>query len=127
MMSDLSGENPKRELASLDRLLTEVSGTTAMPSDDLMARVLADAAVEQANLLFRVHEPQGSLWSQIGAAIGGWPALGGLAAAGVAGLWIGIAPPSAVETFAADLLGTNETVDVIGDGFTAIFEDANDG
>lgn len=39
---------------------------------------------------------------QMLAAIGGWPAMAGLATAGVAGLWIGIAPPAAL----ADVAGT---------------------
>ena len=31
-------------------------------------------------------------------AVGGWPALGGLLTAGLAGLWLGIAPPAGMET-----------------------------
>lgn len=34
------------------------------------------------------------LWQQFTSAVGGWPALGGLAAASLSGLWIGLAPPS---------------------------------
>ncbi len=38
------------------------------------------------------------LWGQFSAAIGGWPALGGLAVASLTGLWIGVAPPAFVST-----------------------------
>lgn len=64
----------------------------------LNAAILADAAREQAG--FRAARPERAvrqpLWRQLIEAVGGWPAMGALAAASAAGLWIGIAPPSFV-------------------------------
>jgi hypothetical protein len=61
------------------------------PSDALMARVLADAEALQP----RSAPPPRSdgAWAEVWRLLGGWPAAAGLAAAGVAGLWIGAAPP----------------------------------
>lgn len=50
-------------------------------------------------------------WSQLIATIGGWPALAGLATAGVAGLWIGAVPPAMLQTLASDLTGAAETTE----------------
>ncbi len=65
----------------------------------LTARMLADAARVQADQA--TPAPQrptgrdavaGRLW-QLVRALGGWPAMGGLAAACAAGVWLGVAPP----------------------------------
>lgn len=69
--------------------------------EKLQAAILQDAAAVQMQ---RIQQETAvvpgrapgivRLWRQFSNAIGGWPALGGLAAAGVAGLWIGLAPPA---------------------------------
>lgn len=65
----------------------------------LLQRIAADAdRVGRAHR--RVARPSAGrrgLLAQVVRAIGGWPALGGLASAGAAGLWLGFAPPAAVE------------------------------
>jgi hypothetical protein len=43
-------------------------------------------------------------------AVGGWPALSGLAAATVAGVWVGVAPPTSVEDWTAALVGDELSV-----------------
>ncbi len=68
----------------------------AAPEADLMARVLADAEAEaegreRAGPAPRPPAPQGIL--QMLKAVGGWPALAGLAATTAAGVWIGFALP----------------------------------
>lgn len=83
----------------------------ALPAE-LRARMLADAAQVQAGFARRPGTqrpgtqrtgpqrtgPQrrrgAGRWRAALAALGGWPALGGLAAASAAGLWIGLAPPA---------------------------------
>jgi hypothetical protein len=81
------------------------------PSDDLIARVLADAAgVQPAPSAHVISQP--GLWSRIMDTIGGWPALGGLAAATVAGIWVGVAPPTPVSDLTAHLMGDVVTVDL---------------
>lgn len=66
-------------------------------SDDFMARVMADAAAEMPR---RGAIPDRARPGVIGAmigAIGGWTAVSGLAAATVAGVYIGVASPDALN------------------------------
>jgi hypothetical protein len=72
------------------------------PPEALLARVLADAEAARpvaggvrAGPGRRLSAPGGA-FSRLRAALGGWPALAGLAAATMAGLWIGVAAPSAL-------------------------------
>lgn len=66
--------------------------TGAEMPDRLAARMLADAAREQRARA--APAPAAPGWfGQVLRALGGWPALGGLAAACAAGVWLGIAPP----------------------------------
>ncbi|SEW25401.1 hypothetical protein SAMN04488515_1857 [Cognatiyoonia koreensis] len=85
-----------------------------VPSADLRARVLANAVVARTP----ERRSTGQLWPGFLALLGGWPALGGVAAAGVAGLWVGLAPPAAVESLAADVFGTTTSVSFLS-GFDA--------
>ena len=89
--------NPPDDM--LDDLFAQARRLTPVPDDALIARVLADAARP-----LPVRHPQPLVWAQLRAMIGGWPALGGLATATVAGIWIGIAPPPVVADYAAALL-----------------------
>ncbi|EAQ01924.1 hypothetical protein OB2597_00865 [Pseudooceanicola batsensis HTCC2597] len=41
--------------------------------------------------------------AQLFAALGGWPALAGLSTAGIAGLWMGVMPPVALQTLAIEI------------------------
>lgn len=106
------------EMAALDALLAEVadapvpeSGPLPVPSDDLMARILADAEAAQVRA---VAVPPRVGWRNWLAALGGWPALGGMAVAGVTGLWLGVAPPAAVDELVAEMLGETVSVDFLG-------------
>lgn len=97
--------------------------------DGLMARVLADAAAENPVRAGRpaAQPARESLWSQLVAALGGRGALAGMAAAGLAGVWVGFAQPVAlpflpdagvVELFPADLdlLGDVLATDTLTEG-----------
>lgn len=98
-----------REDSFLDALLDEErrvrSGADPDVSADLMARVLADAERVQAGFAPvappRTAPQRTGLWAQIGAVLGGWPAVAGLAAASVCGLWLGISPPQGLSDTAA--------------------------
>ncbi len=90
----------------LDALFAEARGQSADPSPDLMARVLQDALAAQPVTAAVVSPPRTSRLRQFLNAVGGWPAVAGLATAGVAGLWIGVNPPSAIATTAENFLGT---------------------
>lgn len=77
------------------------------PSDALMARVLADALAAQPVAAPRPVPrpvPRPGAWAQLREALGGWPALGGLATAGVMGLAIGIAAPADLVDLATAVL-----------------------
>ena len=85
--------------AWVDALLNDVaSAPVPKPSQDLMARVLADATA-------KLPPPGGraevaSLWHEFVAGIGGWFGVGGVLAAGFTGLVIGLGAidPSDVDT-----------------------------
>jgi hypothetical protein len=79
------------------------------PSADFMTRVLADADAVHADRsaagpALAGARPGLGFWSGIRSALGGWPAVAGLAAATVAGVWIGFAQPGATGTSMAPLL-----------------------
>lgn len=86
--------------AELDALFEVAAGDTVEPSGELLARVIADAEFV-ANEREKVTHSNGKAGTHRKLAaflrgIGGWPAVAGLAAATVAGVWIGYAPPDAL-------------------------------
>ncbi|HMO09534.1 MAG TPA: periplasmic heavy metal sensor [Paracoccaceae bacterium] len=93
----------------------------AAPGDALMSRVMADAAAEagrRGHLAAARQAPAARPgWrAALLAALGGHGAVAGLAAAAVAGLWVGLAPPSALTMLAPDLWGEAEdAADLIPD------------
>ncbi|WP_333712461.1 hypothetical protein [Yoonia sp.] len=98
----------------LEDLFARAQGDRATPQDDLVARVLADADAVQAGLATQTARPAPpGLWSRMLVALGGWPAVSGLAAATVAGVWIGVAPPAPVADVTADILGTTVAVPLV--------------
>lgn len=113
------------EMAALDALLADLAALPVEPAEpDLIGRILADAEVAQAAHAHRGPavssasnvEPSG--WRGWLDALGGWPALGGLTAAAVTGLWIGVAPPAAVDDLMAGVLGETVSLDLSGLGET---------
>jgi hypothetical protein len=100
--------------AALEALFDEVRGETPVVSDDLMARILSDAEHALPSTPVESEEVPG-FWAQIFGGIGGWPAISGLAAATVAGVWIGVAPPDGLNTLASSYFGTSVTVDFLPD------------
>ena len=95
--------NPNDDM--LDDIFAQARATDVTPSDDLMARVLGDAADVQAEIVAPVLVPQEGLWTRMLDTIGGWPAVSSLAAATVAGVWIGVAPPATVQDLTAGMIG----------------------
>ena len=84
---------PELPGTDLDTLLARARAA-APPSlpPGLQARLLADAAaVQAAPRAVPVRRP-GRLWQWL-ADLGGLPGLAGMSAAGIAGLWIGLADP----------------------------------
>lgn len=70
----------------LDDLFQMARQQTRQLPHPLEQRILADARAEQPR-------PLPGIWLRMREALGGWPALGGLVTAGMAGLWLGFAPP----------------------------------
>lgn len=84
----------------------------ATPSGALMTRLLADARAELPAAVGPVS------------ALGGWAGVGGLLAAAVTGLMVGVADPAAVDLF--DWTGTDTATVGAGYGWTDPLE-AGDG
>lgn len=87
--------------------------------DALSARMLADAAQVQAG--FASPAPEAAqvplspgIWRQMLALLGGWPAMGGLAAACAAGVWLGVSPPEFLPDPAGMVSAAQSDVDVLG-------------
>lgn len=108
------------DMAALDALMAEVAASPVeAPGDDLMARILADAGAAQADTVAApASAPVTPAWRGWLDALGGWPTLGGLTAAAVTGLWIGVAPPAAVDDLVASVLGETVSLDLAGLGDT---------
>lgn len=101
--------------AMLDDLFTVARGDArATPSPEFMAQVLAQAvdiqkgqqAHLQSSATARNETAQSEgIWAVVLGLMGGWRALSGVAMAGVAGVWIGMAAGDALvsNTFGVDL------------------------
>ncbi len=84
----------------------------AEAGEDLLARVMADADRET---VLRARDMRSasrrSALAAFWAALGGWVAVGPMTAAGMAGLWIGLAPPVGLSGLSQGVLGA-QTVEV---------------
>jgi hypothetical protein len=98
-MSDLD-----KDEGLLDAAFGAARAAPATPPPDLIARVLQDALREMP-----VPAPRSARGGWL-SALGGWPVLGGLLTAGVAGFWIGVAPPAGVSEWVSARLGLTLTV-----------------
>jgi len=108
-----------RDTPALDQLLQEVADHRPAVPDDLMAAVLRDAAFVQPRAVPVADQP--GLWAMLLDAIGGWPAVGGLAAAGVAGVWLGFAPPVGFDALTIAMVAPTQTVDLLGADVSGAF------
>ena len=99
----------------LDDLFSAARADVARPSPALMARILADAGTMQQRR--SVPALRRFRLAALIAALGGSGGIAGLATATVAGLWIGLAPPAAVDDFAGMIWksGQGDSVDLIPD------------
>lgn len=91
----------------LDRLLAEMAANPAKPSQDLMARVLADALATQpvtSSFPVREHARQRGGFARLSALFGGAPALGAVAAAAVFGLALGYFIPDTMDALANSVI-----------------------
>ena len=89
----------------LNAAFAQMRGEDMPPSEGLMDRIMQDA-----DGILAVGEPvatpaRGGFLSQIMDAIGGWPSVSGLAAATVAGVWIGVVQPASLTDLSANVWG----------------------
>lgn len=88
----------------LDDLLAAARTRPVAAPPDLLARVLDDGLALQPRPVSAAPCRSGrGLWARLSGALGGAPALAGLAAATVAGLWLGFAQPTPVQAVADGL------------------------
>lgn len=96
------------DAAALDALLSEMAASEPAPlggalRDDLVAAALAAQPVRSVPVARRGG------WARVKILLrdlGGVPGLASLAAAGLVGLWIGLAPPSAAQVFLSPFLSS---------------------
>ena len=95
-----------------------------MPSSDLMARVLADAAAVQAGFAAKPgYETQRrTLWNKVHEMMGGWPGLSALTASVCVGVFFGFSSPDTVLTYVPGI--ETELADGSFDFFDAVGEDS---
>ena len=91
------------------------------PSDDLLNRIMLDADSVLASSAPVAARPKASFGAMVLDLIGGWPSLGGLAgwragglaAATVAGLWIGVVQPTALSDLSPGFWGDTYEVPLL--------------
>jgi hypothetical protein len=108
--------------ADMEALFATIGDDIPQMSDGFLDRIVADAALLQVS--GEVFHPPLGMWGRALDALGGWPSLGGLATATVAGIYIGFADPTVLET--VGLFETSETGDVLLGDF-AFFDDVTEG
>ena len=84
-----------------------------MPSEAVLDRIMMDADSVLAEAAPVVSRPKQGFGALILDAIGGWPSFSGLAAATVAGLWIGVSPPAALTNLSAGIWGATIEVPLL--------------
>ncbi|WP_435258011.1 dihydroorotate dehydrogenase [Thioclava sp. FR2] len=88
----------------LDDLFAEARQNPPVPSEDFLARVLADAESEQP-VASMVRRPsvvsKGGFWSSLFAALGGAAAVAGVSSAAMVGLVVGYVQPEALVNLAS--------------------------
>lgn len=106
----------------VDALLAELQSDAPRPSDQLLARVLADAEAHQPAPSAQPQVDTGR-WPEVRAWLNDLiplPSLAGLVCAALTGVWIGISPPVAL-TDLADALNLGAT-DVYLQGIAPDYE-----
>ena len=100
----------------LDALLAQAAATPVAPSAALTARILADAQAmqprPQATAVPSRPRPGVLAWlSDLAEGLGGGRAVAGLSLAGVAGLFLGVADPSALQSLSTLIAGDLTSVE----------------
>ena len=100
------------EMEALDALLAQAREREAAPSPDFLARVLADA---EAAAREREAPPARAARRGWLSALGGWPAMGGLAASMALGVGLGVSRPATLSALPSALVGDPVSVSIGAD------------
>lgn len=88
--------------------------TAMLPSDNLMARILADADAAMPVLVpvskMTPHNNSTGFFATLWAAIGGWPAAAGMATATLVGIWIGFSQPAGLDILSMKFLAADSAL-----------------
>ena len=96
----------------LDNVFAEARAARPLPGDDLLRRIISDADDVATSRETKSSAGSRSRWRDWMMLLGGWPAVGGLVASTLAGLWIGVAPPAALSDLAASVWGEQVSVNL---------------
>jgi hypothetical protein len=103
-------DEDRRQEAALAPFFAAARVSAFEPSAAVMARLLEDAEAAQARHMAaaaRPAAPRTGFWARRAQGLGGWPAMAGLVAAGLSGVWIGLALP---ETLPGVATGADDYV-----------------
>lgn len=110
----------------LDDLFAKARSAESSVPDDLTARLLSDAYEVQDSFVVPnlPAESEVGFRAQMRSIFGGWPTWGGLVAASLVGVWIGVAPPSFATGSETLWAIASEDLDVFdGFGLDTVFEE----
>ena len=104
----------------LDQAFAEMRAHAVVPSEGLLDRIMMDAdqVLSDITSLPNVDRPTATETPQgfgraLLEAIGGWMPIGGLTAAAMAGLWVGVYPPDVLYDSSAEVWGDTIEVPVL--------------
>jgi len=97
-------------------------GSEILPSADLFSTILSDAEAHQPSAGTPPPVAAPPIFAQLRDALGGWAGLGGLVAASLTGIMIGVSPPAAVTDVTTLLSGAAEYTGAAS-GFDALLSE----
>ena len=105
----------------LDILFHAARRSTVAPSNDLLGRIMADAdtAMPRAHTAPKMAATKSGIFATLWSAIGGWPAAAGMAAATLAGVWIGFSQPAGLDLLTESYLGIDSEFSILASDFSA--------
>ena len=105
-----------KDMDRLDDLFAQARAEQPVPSDAVLSRIAADAAAWQPE-----PAPRHGFLAELLEGIGGWPALGGLVTATMAGLYLGFAQPELVSPTGLAQLSETGVEDATGEFSFTVF------
>lgn len=99
---------------ALDDFFAAARSDLPEPSGVFLARVLEDAEAVQAGFAaVPTAPPRAGLFARFADLVGGWPALGGMVTATLAGAWIGFVGVDRIDTISGAYFASAETLGTV--------------